>query len=245
MIKKTLFILLIFSWSSLTAQNNLHEIHAGFGAASGTKEKLPFWLVSNQYSLLERDYFNVYSAIGYHKKFSKDKNFDIAYGAKLINRFSNDYHIYPEELYGRIKYRLFIFQAGRLCKGFNNEDNKLSSGNLLWSGNAIPLPEISIFTSDYFKLPLLNNMFSIKGGLQHGWFDNNQFIKKTRLHHKFLYLKIGGEYPVNLAFGIHHYAQWAGISSDTLIGKLPDNLKKYMKIVFAAPGENSRPSLNS
>lgn len=234
--KILLFILLLVSYILLSAQEKQHEIDLSFGVAGGSSGRLPFWLVSNQYSLLEENSFNIYSAIELQKKLNTNKKFDFNYGAKLINRYSLNYQIYPEEIFASIKYEPFRFQIGRIREIFSNEDINLSSGGLLWSGNALPLPAMSISIPEYHKLPFLKNHISIKGGLYHGLFDNNQFVNKARLHHKYLYLKVRGSNSLNFSFGLHHYAQWAGISNNPLMGRLPGSFKEYLRIFFASSG---------
>lgn len=223
----------------LGAQDKQHELNLGFGFAAGSQKTLPFWLLSNQYSLLEKKPFNIYSSVDYHKNFIPNKKLDFSYGINLINKYSDNYHIYPEELYARIKYEAFQFQAGRVKEIFSNENTNLSSGGLLWSGNALPLPSVSVSIPEYYNIAVFKNLISVKGGIYHGIFDNNQFVKRAFLHHKYLSIKILDDHIIGFSLGLHHYAQWAGISKNPLIGQIPCSLREYLRIFIASPGGKS------
>ena len=40
--------------------------------------------------------------------------------------------------------------------------------------------------------------------------NDHSEVQKTRLHHKFIGLRLGGRLPVTLAYEMHHAAQWGG-----------------------------------
>ena len=80
-----------------------------------------------------------------------------------------------------------------------------------------------------------------KGEISHGWFENNQYISDVWLHHKYLFLRIGGTLPVHLEYGLHHFAQWGGKSSNPLYGDLPNDLKTFMKVFLAHGGIENAP----
>jgi hypothetical protein len=56
------------------------------------------------------------------------------------------------------------------------------------------------------------------------------------LHHKSLLLQAGGDLPVNIHYGLQHFAQWGGKSPNELVGKLPTNLDAYQSIFLAKEG---------
>ncbi|HUW92476.1 MAG TPA: capsule assembly Wzi family protein, partial [Bacteroidales bacterium] len=131
---------------------------------------------------------------------------------------------------------------------FGNQPGSLSSGGLIWSGNARPMPEISILVPDYTPVPFTKRFMEFKGGISHGWFSNNQFMDNTLLHHKYLYLKFGGSLPVHLHYGLHHFAQWGGVSKKPEIGRLPHDLSTFIYVFFARGGTTGVPlgdSLNA
>ena len=243
MIKVKFYIqfLALFSAPILYAQNNIHQINLGFGTSAGFGESVPFWLFSNQYSLLNKDPFNLYALAGYRKLFDDEKKFDISYGVNFVNRYSTKYDIYAEEAYGKLKFNFLQLQAGRIRESFGNHDSVLSSGGFLWSGNAKPVPAISATIPAYIPIPLSHEYLHFKGGIYHGWFENTPFNKNVLLHHKYIYVKAGGDFPVNISIGMHHYAQWGGNLIYPEFGEQPKGLKAFRKVLFGSSGGSDSP----
>ncbi len=219
--------------------HNQINLEAGSSIHSGTS--LPFWLFSNQYSLLEHNAANFYLRTGYNRYFREDKNIDFSWGFNLVNRYSSDYSAYFEEGYGKAKIYFVQIQAGRVKEVFGNQDSVLSSGGLLWSGNSLPVPAVSISTPEYVPFPFSFGYIHFKAGISHGWFENNQYVKNALLHHKYISFKAGGDLPVNFSIALHHFAQWGGTSTDPIYGKLPSDLRAFRNIFFAKSGESDSP----
>jgi hypothetical protein len=91
----------------------------------------------------------------------------------------------------------------------------------------------------YTAIPFTRGYLEFKGGISHGWFGDNQFVKDSWLHHKYIYLQFGGRLPVHLHYGFHHFAQWGGESTDPEIGKIPRSFNDFLKVFFANPGDNN------
>jgi hypothetical protein len=52
---------------------------------------------------------------------------------------------------------------------FGNQYDPLSSGSLLYSGNARPMPKVAAY-SDYMPVPYSRGYIEFKGYLFHGWY---------------------------------------------------------------------------
>ena len=111
----------------------------------------------------------------------------------------------------------------------------MSSGSLLFSNNAHPIPRISIGLERWTPIPGLFGYVEIKGGLTHGWLDDHSpVVKGTLLHHKYIGGRIGGKLPVNLSYEFHHAAQWGGFSS--VYGDLGNDWNAYKTTFMARSG---------
>ena len=55
------------------------------------------------------------------------------------------------------------------------------------------------------------------------------------LHHKNVYVRVGGDLPIHDHYGFHHYAMWGGTSPE--YGDLPDSWDTYKKIFLARKRE--------
>ena len=84
---------------------------------------------------------------------------------------------------------------------------------------------------NYTPVPYTSGLFEFKGGISHGWFDNNQLINHAWMQHTFAYIQFGGELPIHLHFGFHHYVEWAG---ETVSGiQYPHSFDDFIKVFFA------------
>jgi len=214
-----------------------YSIESGTSVSAG--RETPFWLISDQYGLITPNKFNGWVKIGLQAHKSEVKKIDYDYCFELVNRYSNKNELYIHQAYLGLKLYFINIQAGNIEEKFGNQDSSLSSGGLLWSGNSRTIPKVSLIVPNYIKIPYTSGFVEIKGGISHGWLDNNQFIKHAWLHHKYGYIQLGGILPVHMHFGIHHFAQWGGKTVD---GKqLPNTFDDYMKVFVAKQGGSDAP----
>jgi hypothetical protein len=209
------------------------------GSSIAVGQETPFWLISNQYGLLTPDKLNTWLKAGIKTKLSADKPVDYDYCFEVVNRYSNDNHFYINQGYARLKLWFFTVQAGSMEEKFGNQDSSLSSGGLLWSGNARPMPKVAVYIPNYIAVPFTKGYLEFKGGMSHGWFGNQPFVKNYWLHHKYIYLQLGGPLPIHIHYGFHHFAQWGGVSNT--FGNLPHGFKDFIDIFFAKGGGSNSP----
>jgi len=211
------------------------------GAIASVGKQTPFWLMSNQYGLITPDKYNAYIRLGLRTNISADRKIDYDYGFDVIDRQSNRANkLYLHQAYARLKLYFVNIQAGVMEEKFGNQDSSLSSGGLLWSGNARPMPKVTILVPEFTAVPFTGGYLEFKGGLSHGWFGDNQFVKDSWLHHKFGYLQFGGRLPVHISYGFHHFAQWGGESTDPAIGKMPQSFNDFLRMVVAENGDKNK-----
>lgn len=168
--------------------------------------------------------------------------FDYDAGIVLSGRFGGgqpgaaaDITGYFSLLYAHARLYIIDITAGIKPEYFGAGDPELSSGHLLFSGNAHPVPRISIGLERWTPFPGLFGYLEIKGGLTHGWMaDNSEIVKGTLLHHKYLGGRIGGKLPVNLSYEFHHVAQWGGYSS--VYGDLGNNFAAFKAAFLVRSG---------
>mgnify|MGYP001203149739 CR=1 FL=1 len=134
-----------------------------------------------------------------------------------------------------IKSRLFKntqIKIGRYYKDFSvylNDD--ISSGSMLISNNAQPMPKIGLLGSYTSKR---NESISFTYGIANAFFKkNNIYIHAPMLHEKFLYLNYmkGNN---NFSIGFVHEAMWAGGTKES--GKFPSSFKDFLKVFISADG---------
>jgi len=125
-----------------------------------------------------------------------------------------------------------FLRLGRYYKDFSRYINdELSSGHMLISHNAEPMPKIGLVTSQ--KIKRFDNL-TFDFGIAHGIFKkDNYYTKAPLLHEKFFYMHINkNDYQVSL--GLVHEAIWAGGTPE--LGNLPNTFKDFLKVFISADG---------
>jgi hypothetical protein len=211
------------------------------GTVVSAGEQTPFWLMSNQYGKVASEKFNGWIRLELKSDLSVEKKIDYDYDLDIIDRQTNSNRIFLYQAYFRVKFHKILFQAGSMEEKIGNQDSSLSSGGLLWSGNARPLPKISIIIPDYIQVPFTGKYLEFKAGISHGWFGDNMFVKDSWLHHKYFYLQLGGSLPVHIHYGLHHFVEWGGESTDPQIGKMPQGFNDFIKVLLAKRGGSNGP----
>lgn len=189
--------------------------------------------------------------INNHGKIVKKINLDYKFSKKFKNNFfsfnlSNGYK--PKKFYlSELKIEREIKDGYKIALGkFHSQihpylNEKLSSGSLLRSNNAEPIPKISLS----YKLTPFKKNLTLKLSLSHGWLDKNQFYSDAPfLHEKFIYLE-SKQKSFDIGMGFVHEAIWAGSITDINSqyynisggnGNQPDKLKDFIRIFLTADG---------
>ncbi|MFO8001983.1 MAG: capsule assembly Wzi family protein [Marinilabilia sp.] len=205
-----------------------------------TGEMLPFWIQSNQWGKYSPASNGNVTSIGLFSQ-PHDNNrdstlFSIGYGLEASSRYtSGDDHLWLHQGYLRFSYKnLFRLSAGLWEETMGNQYDPLSSGGIIWSGNARPLPQVRIGTADYIKIPFTNGKLEGKALISHGWFEKDRSVNNALLHHKFVGLRTSRDFPLSFNFGFYHFAQWGG--ENDRYGQLPNDLEAFWRIFAVKEG---------
>jgi len=238
-------ILLLLFPSLLHAQFSTPGYRAEAGAIIKGGTQKPFWLISNRDGKHHPDRSAVFGGVylGSELKRQNDlyyhtrdttKELTIDYGLELFNRYNGAYDFQLNQYYARASWWYFNLQVGARAESFGNQYDPLSSGSLLYSRNGRPLPKISV-SSDYIPVPLTRGYIEFRGHLSHGWFEKDRYAESPFLHHKNVYVRVGGDLPVQAHYGFHHYAMWGGFSPD--YGQVEEGWEGFWKIFTADQGD--------
>ena len=204
-----------------------------------TGDQIPFYLVSNRNGInsIQKNAALLRAAI--FSSVDTSRKVAVNYGIDGVYRYDKKSKVWLQQGYAQLKLYFLFLQAGIKEEEFGNQDEQLSSGGYLFSANARPLPKIALYTDGYIVVPYTNDFLEFKGGISHGWFGReNQFVKDTYLHHKFIFVRFGEkELPISIDLGFQHAAMWGGVSPDS--GKLPSDLKAFKSVFFCENGRRS------
>lgn len=213
-----------------------YTVESGVVVSSG--KHAPFWFYSNQYGKISTKNNSLYLLPSIYRNFKDSSVFDYSYNLSPLIRYDGLGRSYVHQWYGELKFHFLHFTAGAKEEFFGNQDSSLSSGCIIWSKNARPMPKLTFYVPNYTPVPFTWRYLEFKGGISHGWFDDNEFNKNVWLHHKYFYLRLGGKFPVHISYGLQHFAQWGGeLILDTIKYNLPKNLRAFKKIFFGQSGD--------
>ncbi len=215
------------------AQDTIHyEVESR--VAGATQDYLPHWLTANRFGILnDADHSTglLRGKATYERRLTK--RWQIGAGVDLIAKVPFSKTLSPQawlqQGYVSVQYGIFKLMGGRQEQTLGTPDRELSTGSLAISGNARPIPQLLLSVPKYSSVPFTRGWVKFKGTYRHGWLGEDRFISGALLHEKSLYVKLGGDFFVNLAGGLIHTVVWAG--EDPRFGPLPAGLKDYWQVI--------------
>lgn len=240
---KTLLSLAIASFSVLHAEDFDLNVKATAGANGGTEEFAPYYIMSNRHGKVTSGRGAMLEASLWHDMDST-KRFSYAFGLEASARAGNDidydrYYvdtktwqthphttsdIWLSQLYGQIKYRSLYLTAG--IKDFESKllNHRLSSGDLVESGNARAMPGARAGFIDFVDIPLTKGWLQIQGEIAYAKSTDNRWVSQRYNHYNYL-INQGWWYnykrmlfrtkptePISITLGLQAAAQFGGTS---------------------------------
>lgn len=226
----------------------------------GTGEHTPFWLVSNRQGLssISRDYG--YVEVGAVKKMDENRRFSWGAGVDLVVPWKMTSGFVVQQLYGELKYRSLSLMLGSRNHEPALVDGELSSGELLYSGNARPIPQIYGGIREFQPLHFVNDWIGIKGFLSYGKFTDSswqehwaapgsRYDKGAWVCSRGIWLKGGNEkkFPLVFNIGLEMATQFGGTiynlnrySDGKMIKdlKMSSGFKTWIKALIPMPGDD-------
>ena len=164
-----------------------------------------------------------YFSFSINKKFDK---YDFS-----VSSYINKEEIILGESFINIEFlQNYNLKLGRFYRDFSSYLNdELSSGSMLISKNALPIPKIGFLGVS----KLGNKNIKLDYGIAHGVLDkNNTYKSSPYLHEKFFYLKRDGKNEFGI--GLVHEAIWAGSTKGN--GDFPNTFKDFLKVFISGDG---------
>jgi len=245
-LKSILFIIFYLSYFRLSYAQNISDESANrqivyhistsfYGSANET----PFWHYANTNGRIRSgSSFNNLNTIGFHMPFNKSTGrFDISAGAEVISRLSDGgdtFHF--QQLYGSLRVGVLKISIGRFYEALGSNMHELSSGSMIQSPNATPVPKISLEMTRFVDIPLTNGIMQFRAHYSDGKLEDDRFIDSPFLHQKSLYLKFNIK-KAEIITGVLHNVTWGG--TDPERGKLPSGFNDYLRAVFVKSADPS------
>lgn len=195
------------------------QVNASFSAGQHT----PFWLVNNLQGLGSVEKNNGFVRAGLFKDPDKESRFTWGAGADIVAAWNAQAPFQIHQLYGEVKYRSLqaLLGSKEIWGTFTN--HRLSSGDLLYSGNAMPIPQLRLGIFDYADFWGCDGWFAVKGYVAYGMFTDSKWQKSwvgpegdrtenALYHSKGLWLRGGNtsKFPLQGEIGIEMATQFGG-----------------------------------
>lgn len=252
-----MLLLLTGAWLPVAASDPAISYEAETMASLSDGNNTPFWLITNRQGLgsVKTNTGFVRAAIA--RVAPGERRFTWGFGADIVGAWRAESPFYMRQLYGEARYRDFQLTVGSKCLTDTSRlvNRRLSSGDLLFSGNALPIPEVKLAMPEYLNIPGLNNWLGFKAYVSYGLFtdwrwarshtDNRAiYCRHVLFHSKGLSIRIGHpEKPFSFEGALEMAAQFGGqrMKGDSVILSLPHGLKDFWKILFPSGGGSDSP----
>ena len=227
-----LSLLLFFLTGSISfGQSESHLEYSGFGNLYSA-ENSPFWAHTNQRGRVdEKTFFNSLLTSKTTFDISNSQNIELGLGLLYKDgyedglKFDEAYFAYTSNKIGVV---IGKKQREELFNGLS-----VSNASILWSLNSSPLPGIRVFTREPLFLKG-DHGIGIKFSIEEYLFDDDRFVKDTRLHHKSGHLVYRSQNDFEISLGLQQFVQWAGTSPE--FGSLPNTFEDYTRIFTGMAG---------
>ncbi|GAA4456783.1 capsule assembly Wzi family protein [Nibrella saemangeumensis] len=229
------------------------------GGYVSTSRWTPFWLRANQYGISPLSAPVATLRFGIRKDYAADDTttnrrhrFGWGFGVNPVVNAGAVNQVHLPEAYVKVKYGIVEFYAGRRREVIGLGDSTLSSGFIIGSGNALPVPKVQLATRGYVPLKFLKNFVAVNAGFAHGWF-NVPYIRGAYLHQKYLYTRFGKpSSSVKFHMGLNHQVLWGGEAEYlkqlpflAKNGKLISSFKYYGNVITGTvPSGNRSQEIN-
>lgn len=219
------------------------------GEAVTSSRGTPFWLMNNRLGLSSTAKNNGYLRAAFFKPLDEHKRWSYGYGADIVIPYNYTSKYVVQQLYADFKYRSLHLSVGSKERFESIVDQELSSGDMTFSLNSRPLPQIYLSIPEYQSIPLLNHWVSFKGFFSLGCFSDGRWQKShvgqadrwaesVLYHSKGFMLKAGNlnRFPVIVEGGLSMAVQFGGelqlinpVTHKPFKIKFPEKLKDILK----------------
>lgn len=216
----------------------------------GNGDFAPYYMSSLNHGIITQSN-NALLRLGAWKPLTTDTRFSYGFGVDFLTGWGSgvDYlkfdpttesfqphtekpaYIWLQQLYAEVKYRGVFITAGLKEQQSKMLNNKLSSGDLVESGNSRPIPEVRAGFIDYQNIPFTNGWVQIGGEISYGkvtdskWvrnhynYYNSHISQNTWYSYKRFSFRSNPNMPFSVAIGAQAAAQFGGYTEYYRDGK--------------------------
>lgn len=252
-------LLLLATTSNIKAQTLTERQE--LTATAGRGEYAPMWHMANRQGLGSEKNSMLYARVGAGGRHPFSK-YDIAldWDIDLVAGMNMASTVFIQQAYVDFSWKKIRLSIGQKERWGELMNHRLTTGSLVESGNARPIPQVRLDLNEYWSVPGTKGWFSIKGHIAYGRFTDGKWQKNfvqpysteksytngTLYHSKELMLRFGNDrkFPLTAEMGLHMATQFGGTSYNTenKPGKTiysPSRLKDYFLALIPLKGDEA------
>lgn len=246
--------LFLLSLSLYAQQNRSITYKLESAATSACGDHAPLWLNANRQGLSSIGRNSAYLAAGVFCEPDSARRYTYGYGVELAVAAGFTSETVVQQAYLDIKLNSIGISVGSKERTSELVNAELSSGGLVYSGNARPIPQVWAGLPEYVAVPGTRNWLNVRGHVAYGCFtdgkwqrdfagSNGTYNTGVLYHSKALYFKAGKRdvLPLTFEIGLQMEAQFGGIHYNKGGAyRVKTGIKDFFKmLVPTAGGENT------
>lgn len=236
----------------------------------------PYYIASNRHGFITQSKGALIDA-GIVRPWEEISGFSYGFGAEIVGDYYNstDYRrfrsndgdqaqwttnsqrpqpIWLQQLYGEVRFHGVFLTVGMKKHGSALLNQRLSSGDLVESGNARPIPEARIGFNDFQDIPFTNGWVQIQGEISYGKLTDNKWLREhfnyytghinqgALYSYKRCYFRTKPSQPFSVTVGMQVGAMFGGTTTWYQQGKITKSMrfsrgiKEFFKIFLPTDG---------
>lgn len=219
-------IICLFAPSALWSQSFQFNAEADIRTTISSEEN-PFWFYRNtNFEIGEET--SVGTRVQLSGVYTLSENASLTIVAEGLYRDAVADEFQRGDLFVAFKNRWLKATLGARQRDANLNGLSVSNQNILWSGNARPVPGLVIEANEPIKI---TRHLMVDWGIGHYELNDDRFVMDTRIHYKRFGVIAKFNERNTLQFRIQHFAQWAGTSP--IFGKLKSDFEGFIDVFTA------------
>ena len=216
-------ILLFVAGAICTTAQTITESQELSGAL-GSGEYSPFWHIANRQGLGSEKTGMAYARVGASGNHPFRKSgITLDWGVDLVGGINTSSTVFIQQAYMECSWKKLRLSVGQKERWGELMNHRLTTGSLVESGNARPIPQVRLELHDYWNIPGTKGWFAIKGHLAYGYFTDGhwqerfvapgkQYTSGVLYHSKEGLMRLGNieKFPLTAEIGIHMVTQFGG-----------------------------------
>ena len=137
----------------------------------------PYYHVANRQGLSSISPNNGYLRAGVIKKMNQAKRFDYGGAIDLAGAAGHSSPFVIQQAYGEVRFLCLDLMVGSKEYWSEMKNPLLSSGGMVWSGNARPIPQVRLGIFEFVAFPWTNGWLQVKADVSYGRFTDDSYLR--------------------------------------------------------------------